>query len=94
MPTSSLKDEALALLSRLGVNAARLEGGPLAATTPITGETLARLDEISAADATARIGDAHAAFLEWRKVPAPRRGELIRLFGDELRAAKADSAVW
>ena len=88
--SSSLKDETLALLSRLGVSAGRLEGGSLAATTPITGETLARLEEISAADATARIGDAHAAFLEWRKVPAPRRGELIRVFGDELRAAKAD----
>jgi len=88
--SSSLKDETLALLSRLGVSAGRLEGGSLAATTPITGETLARLEEISAADATARIGDAHAAFLEWRKVPAPRRGELVRVFGDELRAAKAD----
>ena len=88
--SSSLKDETLALLSRLGVSAGRLEGGSLAATTPITGETLARLEEISAGDATARIGDAHAAFLEWRKVPAPRRGELVRVFGDELRAAKAD----
>jgi aldehyde dehydrogenase (NAD+) len=88
--TSSLKDDILVLLSRLGVNADELEGGSLAATTPITGETLARLAECSAADAAARIGDAHAAFLEWRKVPAPRRGELIRLFGDELRAAKAD----
>ncbi|MBL8553280.1 MAG: aldehyde dehydrogenase family protein, partial [Phenylobacterium sp.] len=26
----------------------------------------------------------------WRNVPAPRRGELVRLFGEELRAAKAD----
>ena len=33
---------------------------------------------------------AHAAFLAWRKVPAPRRGELVRLLGEELRAAKAD----
>jgi aldehyde dehydrogenase (NAD+) len=89
-PSPSLKDETLALLSRLGVSTGGLQGGSLAATTPITGETLARLGEISAADATGRIGDAHAAFLEWRKVPAPRRGELIRVFGDELRAAKAD----
>jgi aldehyde dehydrogenase (NAD+) len=86
----SLKDDTLSLLSRLGVNTALLEGGKLAVSTPITGETLARLDECSAAEATARIGDAHAAFLEWRKVPAPRRGELIRLFGEELRASKAD----
>ena len=33
---------------------------------------------------------AHDAFLEWRSVPAPRRGELIRLLGDELRAHKDD----
>ena len=91
MATSpSLKDDTLALLSRLGVSSSRLEGGSLAATTPITGETLARLDETSAVEATARIGDAHAAFLAWRKVPAPRRGELVRLLGEELRAAKAD----
>jgi aldehyde dehydrogenase (NAD+) len=32
---------------------------------------------------------AHAAFLEWRAVPAPKRGELVRLFGEELRAHKA-----
>ena len=86
----SLKDDTSTLLSRLGVSAGQLEGGSLAATTPITGETLARLRECTAAEATARIGDAHAAFLEWRKVPAPRRGDLIRVFGDELRAAKAD----
>ena len=30
------------------------------------------------------------AFLEWRLVPAPKRGELIRLLGEELRAAKDD----
>lgn len=34
------------------------------------------------------IGDAEAAFLKWRMVPPPRRGELIRLFADELRAHK------
>ena len=41
-------------------------------------------------EAKAAIGRAHAAFLAWRKVPAPRRGELVRLFGEELRAAKDD----
>ena len=38
----------------------------------------------------AAIGRAHAAFLKWRIVPAPRRGELVRLLGEELRAAKAE----
>jgi aldehyde dehydrogenase (NAD+) len=45
----------------------------------------------SGADDCARtIAAAHAAFLVWREVPAPRRGELVRLLGEELRAAKAD----
>ena len=42
------------------------------------------------AEATAAIGQAHEAFKAWRSVPAPRRGELVRLLGEELRAAKAD----
>ena len=28
---------------------------------------------------------------EWRKVPAPQRGEIIRQFGDELRVRKKSS---
>ncbi len=43
-----------------------------------------------AADVAAMVDAAHQAFLAWRKVPAPRRGELVRLLGEELRAAKAD----
>ncbi|HUG63049.1 MAG TPA: aldehyde dehydrogenase family protein, partial [Methylomirabilota bacterium] len=44
----------------------------------------------SAEDMEAAIGRAHAAFHAWRTVPAPKRGELVRLFGEELRAHKAD----
>ena len=32
------------------------------------------------------------AFLDWRKVPAPLRGEVIRQFGNELRENKVDLA--
>src|SRR6185369_11537160 len=42
------------------------------------------------AQVDAAIEAAHTAFLAWRGVPAPRRGELVRLFGEELRSAKAD----
>jgi aldehyde dehydrogenase (NAD+) len=59
-------------------------------TSPIDGATLARLVETSPAEAQAAITAAQAAFLAWREVPAPRRGELVRLLGEELRAAKAD----
>jgi aldehyde dehydrogenase (NAD+) len=87
---TSIRAEAADVLASLGVDTALLSGGDLTATSPITGETLAKLAEATPEAATAAIDRAHAAFLAWRKVPAPRRGELVRLFGEELRAAKAD----
>ncbi|MEB0058704.1 aldehyde dehydrogenase family protein [Variovorax sp. LG9.2] len=89
-PASALSEEVAALLERLGVPRAATVGGDLPARSPVTGETIAAVTQSSSAEATAAIGRAHAAFLEWRKVPAPRRGELVRLLGEELRVAKAD----
>ena len=88
--TSPLPQDALALLKRLGVTDAAFAATGLAARSPITGESVATLRETSAAEAAAAIGRAQAAFLAWRKVPAPRRGEFVRLLGEELRAAKDD----
>jgi aldehyde dehydrogenase (NAD+) len=82
--------EAKLLLSRLGVPESVFAADGIPARSPITGEVMARLRETTAEEAKARIGLAHEAFLAWRDVPAPRRGELIRLFGEELRAAKQD----
>jgi aldehyde dehydrogenase (NAD+) len=76
------------LLAALGADLSRYEGQDLAAVTPITGEVMARLRIDSPAHVAGKIGDAHAAFQQWRTVPAPRRGELVRLFGEELRAHK------
>ncbi len=78
------------LLKRLGVRTELVTGGALAVTSPVTGERVAQVKTASATEAAAVIDKAHAAFLAWRKVPAPRRGELVRLFGEELRAAKTD----
>jgi len=83
-------DEARALLKRLGVSPAIWTDGDLVARSPITGEAIGRLTLAGVAETDAAIRQAHAAFLVWRMVPAPRRGELIRLFGEELRTAKAD----
>jgi len=85
---ASAVDEAHALLARLGVPEAMLHAGDLPVRSPVTGEILARLAQTP--DVPAAIGRAHDAFLAWRQVPAPRRGELVRLLGEELRAAKAD----
>jgi aldehyde dehydrogenase (NAD+) len=82
--------EVAPLLQRLGVRSELVNGGSLAVQSPVTGERVAQAKTVSAAEATATIDKAHAAFLAWRKVPAPRRGELVRLLGEELRAAKAD----
>lgn len=82
--------EVAAIMGRLGVPAESLAGGTLSVRSPINGEKIAAVAEINAADTEAAIDAAHQAFLEWRLVPAPKRGELIRLLGEELRAAKAD----
>ena len=61
--------------------------GDLVARTPIDGSVTAHLAPHDAAAVAAAVDRAHRAFLTWREVPAPRRGELVRLFGEELRAA-------
>ena len=90
VPDSKLAGEARRILESLGVDARRLEGAELVVRSPIDGRPLAMLDEATVAEANAAVGRAHAAFLKWRSVPAPRRGELVRLLGEELRAAKAE----
>jgi len=90
-PFPSAAREAAAVLKRLGApKSAFVKEGGLPARSPITGETMLRAAAATPEQATAAIGAAQEAFLAWRQVPAPRRGELVRLLGEELRAAKAD----
>ncbi len=77
-------------LANLDLTAAELTGGTLAVRSPIDGRTLADVHETPASDMEAILANAKTAFKAWRTVPAPRRGELIRLLGEELRAAKDD----
>jgi aldehyde dehydrogenase (NAD+) len=81
--------EAKKLLQDLGVDLPRHTGGDLVCRSPINGSEIAVLRADRAADVQAKIGVAAEAWRQWREVPAPRRGELIRLFGDELRSHKA-----
>ena len=78
------------LMQSLGVESTAWRDGTLAARTPIDGSVLGAVREASASDATAAVARARQAFEAWRDVPAPRRGELVRRFGDELRASKAE----
>ncbi|KJK18113.1 aldehyde dehydrogenase family protein, partial [Pseudomonas sp. 2(2015)] len=78
------------LLTRLGVPESLYNGGTHAVFTPIDGSQIAALTLEDKAAVTRRIDAAHGAFLRWRDVPAPRRGELVRLFGEVLREHKAE----
>jgi aldehyde dehydrogenase (NAD+) len=78
------------VLEATGLTPDELAGGELAVTTPIDGSVIAELAIDSVDDTNAKIAGAVEAFASWRAVPAPRRGELVRLIGDELRAAKDD----
>ena len=82
--------EAREILTRLGVNPSALDGSDLQVCSPITGETIANVATQTMVATADAIEQAHEAFLKWRLVPAPRRGELVRLLGEELRKAKAD----
>jgi aldehyde dehydrogenase (NAD+) len=62
--------------------------GDLEARSPIDGQVIGRVASASKLDVSNAIEGAHEAFLQWRLVPPPRRGELVRLFGDVLREEK------
>jgi aldehyde dehydrogenase (NAD+) len=85
--------QARELLQRLGVAAALYTEGTRLARSPVDGAVTGRVVEATAADVQDAIARAHAAFGAWRVVPPPRRGELVRRFGDVLRAHKTDLAA-
>lgn len=87
--TPRYADRAQTLLSSLAVNTDLFTAGDLPAVTPLTGEPLAQVRTTSPAELEAIVARAAAAFFHWRTVPAPRRGELVRLLGNRLRAQKA-----
>ena len=74
-------DETAELLRQFGI----VSTGDLVSCSPIDGAEIGR---IAIGNPTQAAERAAQAFLQWRTVPAPRRGELVRLLGEELRAAK------
>ncbi|BCG27275.1 aldehyde dehydrogenase [Pseudomonas tohonis] len=79
-----------ALLDRLGVDPKLYQQGEHAVHTPIDGSVIARVQLEGRAEVERKIALAAEAFQAWRKVPAPRRGELVRQFGELLRQHKAE----
>jgi len=89
------------VLSRLGLSADNpgaagaagfldTAGPAVASTNPTTGEVLGRVRLASREDYEVVLGDAARAFAEWRMLPAPQRGELIRQMGEAMRTHKDD----
>ncbi|AYH44165.1 aldehyde dehydrogenase family protein [Azoarcus sp. DN11] len=78
------------LLARFGVAAECFDHGDIAVRSPIDGSLIGHVASISAPAADTALATAHEAFEAWRTVPAPRRGELVRRFGNLLREYKTD----
>ncbi len=91
-----------ALLERLGLRALNpgawsgshgwsdTSGAVIEVRNPSTGERLAQVRPASAADYESVLESAVRTAVAWREVPAPKRGEIVRLIGEALRDAKAD----
>src|SRR6185503_7546013 len=96
---SSVKRAAAEVFSRLGLkarNAGAFAGewfgsGPvIEKRSPIDGSVLAQVATATPAEVERAIGAAQRAFVAWRDVPAPKRGAIVRRFGDALRSHRRD----
>ncbi|HEU5398246.1 MAG TPA: aldehyde dehydrogenase family protein, partial [Gammaproteobacteria bacterium] len=65
-------------------------GKVIESINPATGQVVAKVHCATEADYEQVIKDSEAAFKAWREVPAPKRGEAVRLMGEELRKHKDD----
>ena len=72
----------------LGFTAAELSSGDLIVHSPVDGMELGRVGAHQGADVAEIVENASRAFGDWRNVPAPRRGEFVRLIGEALRDNK------
>jgi aldehyde dehydrogenase (NAD+) len=79
----------IALFQTLGIESP-LQAGALEVRTPIDGSTLAKLPLASAQDVEQAVDRAQRRFPAWRDLPAPKRGELVRAFGEAVRRHKAE----
>jgi aldehyde dehydrogenase (NAD+) len=90
LPESFLAPKAARLLQRMGVKSALFSSGTMPARTPVDGGALGRVRADTDAAYAEKADAAVRAFQAWRAVPAPRRGELVRLLGNVLREYKED----
>jgi len=82
------QEEFRAIWKELGLSPTLLEAGSLHSRSPIDGQVLASVAVTPLDEVDALLERSRAAFLRWREVPAPQRGELVRRFGQMLRQHK------
>jgi len=63
-------------------------GTPLEIETPVDGSRIGSVRQVTREEYDRIVARAHEAFLEWRTVPAPKRGEVVRQLGNRLREKK------
>ncbi len=64
------------------------KGGTIESYSPVNGKLIGAVSSADKSSYEAVMATAQAAFAEWRTWPAPKRGEIVRQIGDELRANK------
>ncbi len=86
-------------LKTLGIDDTNLGGfagewvgsGPeLEVVTPADGSRIATVQQVAEEEYDRIVDRAHQAFLHWRTVPAPKRGEIVRQLGNRLRDLKSE----
>jgi aldehyde dehydrogenase (NAD+) len=65
-------------------------GNIIESYSPVDGKLIARVQVANEADYEKVVKVASEAFLTWRNIPAPKRGEIVRQYGEKLRAKKND----
>lgn len=96
---SNVRSEMQEVLETLGLNALNTAGSTgqndfsgageiISSYSPVDGELIASVGSCSAEDFEGVVRKAQEAFVEWRSWPAPKRGEVVRQFGDALRKKK------
>ncbi|WP_226344698.1 L-piperidine-6-carboxylate dehydrogenase [Agilicoccus flavus] len=93
LPTrTELTDRARAAATACGVDLDAVAGAH-EVVSPINGEPIASLAHVDADAVDAAVTSAHEAYLQWRTVPAPVRGALVKRLGELLVAHKSDLAA-
>jgi L-aminoadipate-semialdehyde dehydrogenase len=76
------------ILSKLGIDQSILQNGDIRDCSPIDGNPIGQIRCDPTDDIDAIIDQSVAAFQQWKTVPAPKRGELIRILGNKIRDHK------